>query len=109
MYDVLMTGVLSVPDLVTAGHGALASIPMEVPNPGGGTQPPGFNKFSSVMGWSKWIALGVCVVGLIVAAASMAIQSRRGEGGEHASRIGIVMVAVIVISAAYSIVGFLAG
>jgi hypothetical protein len=59
------------------------------------------------MGWVKWVALAVCVIGIIVAGALMAINSRRGEGGEHAGRIGFALGGVIVISAAASLVGFL--
>lgn len=59
------------------------------------------------MGWAKWVALAVCVLGLIAAGALMAIQSRRGEGGEHVGKIGMALGGVIVISAAGSLVGFL--
>jgi hypothetical protein len=37
----------------------------------------------------------------------MAINARRGEGGEHVGRIGMALGGVIVISAAGSLVGFL--
>jgi ABC-type Fe3+-siderophore transport system permease subunit len=70
--------------------------------------PPGLAEgFGTVLGWAKWIALAVCVLGLIIAGALMAIQSRRGEGGEHMSKIGMVLAGVIVISAATSLVSFL--
>lgn len=78
-----------------------------VPDPGAGQAPPGAEGFVSILGWAKWVALGVCVLGLIVAGATMAIQSRRGEGGEHMGKIGMVLAGVIVISAATSLVGFL--
>ncbi|MFI6575234.1 hypothetical protein ACIBFB_05490 [Nocardiopsis sp. NPDC050513] len=63
--------------------------------------------FTTILGWAKWVALAVCVLGLIVAGAVMAIQSRRGEGGEHMSKIGMVLAGVIVISGATSLVSFL--
>ncbi|WP_285729764.1 hypothetical protein [Nocardiopsis sp. ATB16-24] len=70
--------------------------------------PPGLDTgFLTVLGWAKWIALAVCVLGLIIAGALMAIQSRRGEGGEHMSKIGMVLAGVIIISAATSLVSFL--
>lgn len=72
------------------------------------TQPPGTEGLSDILGWVKWLALIICVVGLIIAGAMMAIQSRRGEGGEHAGKIGMALAGVIVISAATSVVGFLA-
>ena len=71
-------------------------------------QPPGTDGLSTILGWVKWVALAVCVMGLIVAGALMAVQSRRGEGGEHVGKIGMALGGVVVISAAASLVGFLA-
>ncbi|MFV0452775.1 MAG: hypothetical protein ACK5LS_11155 [Propioniciclava sp.] len=41
------------------------------------------------------IGLIICVLGIIIGGAMMAIQSRRGEGGEHAGRIGMALAGVI--------------
>lgn len=84
-------------------------IPLEVPNPGAGTAPPGSGGFISIMGWAKWIALGLCVIGLIIAGAIMAVSHRRGEGGEHGARIGYALAGVAVIAGAFSLVTALAG
>jgi type IV secretory pathway VirB2 component (pilin) len=46
----------------------------------------------------------VCVIGIVVAGAMMAVGQRRGEGGEHASRLGWVIAGCIVIGAASGIV-----
>jgi hypothetical protein len=81
----------------------LASLP--VPRP---IQPPGTGDISTVMGWVMWLGLALCILGLIAAGAMMAVNSRRGEGGEHAGRIGMVMGGVIVIGAAGALIGFLA-
>lgn len=91
---------------LTAQHlgGAL---PMAVPNPAP-IQPPGTEGFVTVMGWAKWVCLSVCVLGLFSVGALMAVQSRRGEGGEHAGKIGMALGGVVVISAAGALVGFLA-
>ena len=86
----------------------LARVPAALPNPDP-IQPPGTAGFTMLMGWAKWVALAVCILGLFIGGAMMAIQSRRGEGGEHAGKIGMVLVGVIVISAASSLVGFLMG
>lgn len=77
-----------------------------VPDPNS-VQPPGTEGFNTIMGWGKWAALAVCILGLFAAGALMAIQSRRGEGGEHVGKIGMALGGVIVISAAASLVGFL--
>lgn len=60
------------------------------------------------MGWGKWIALGALVMALIFAGAKMGFAGRRGEGGEHASAVGWSLGGVMVVSAAFTIVGFLA-
>lgn len=78
-----------------------------VPDPGSGSAPPGFQGFIVILEWVKWISLGVCVIGLMVAGATMAINSRRGEGGEHMGKIGMTLAGVIVISAAASLISFL--
>ncbi|RAX21769.1 hypothetical protein DRB06_05355 [Actinomyces sp. Z5] len=84
------------------------SLPFDLPDPDP-VQPPGTEGFTSIMGWAKWIALAVCILGLFAAGALMAIQSRRGEGGEHVGKIGMALGGTIVISAAASLVGFLVG
>ncbi|WP_066303432.1 hypothetical protein [Arthrobacter luteolus] len=98
--SVLITTLASAGDLLTL-------LPAQVPNPDP-LQPPGTEGFNSVMSWGKWVALAVCVLGLFAAGALMAIQSRRGEGGEHVGKIGMSLGGVIVISAAGALVGFLA-
>jgi hypothetical protein len=93
-------------DLLTlAAHAA----PMAVPDPGQGDMPPGFEAFTTVMGWAKWVGLGVAVVGLILLGVSMTVSARRGEGGEIGGWLGRLLVGVIIISAAFTIVGFLMG
>ena len=79
----------------------------DVPNPGNGTPPPGFEKFQQVMGWIKWLALGIAVIGIMIIGAKLAIESRRGEGGAHLGALGTAMAGVIVIAGAFSLVGFL--
>lgn len=94
--------------VVTVATDAIAAIPMQLPDPGP-VQPPGTSGFVSIMGWGKWVALAVCILGIFAGGAMMAIQSRRGEGGEHVGKIGMALAGVIVISAAAALVGFLSG
>ena len=77
-----------------------------IPNPDP-TQPPGSEGILAILGWAKWVALAVCVAGLIIAGALLAINSRRGEGGEIAGRVVAALIGVIIISAAAALVGFL--
>jgi hypothetical protein len=71
----------------------------------GGTRPPGAEGIDKVTSWVIWIAFAVCVLGVIIAGAMMAIGQRRGEGGEHAARLGWVLAACIVIGSASALVG----
>lgn len=93
--------------LTTTAAEIVSAFPGQVPNPPPAA-PPGSEKFVQIMGWAKWVALAVAVLGLIAAGAMMTISSRRGEGSEHAGRIGGVLAGVIVIGAAGAIVGFIA-
>jgi peptidoglycan/LPS O-acetylase OafA/YrhL len=93
--------------VLTTATDVLAALPGAVPDPDP-VQPPGTEGLTTVMGWAKWVALAVCVLGLFAAGALMAIQSRRGEGGEHVGKIGMALGGVVVISAGAALVGFLA-
>jgi type IV secretory pathway VirB2 component (pilin) len=79
------------------------TLPLEAP-PSEVTE--GLNK---VLGWVKWVAYLICALGIIIAGAMMAIGQRRGEGGEHAARLGWVLAACIVIGAATALVDALGG
>ena len=78
-----------------------------VPNPGGGEAPPGSEGFLTILGWAAWIVFGLCVLGVIIAGGAMAVSNRRGEGGEHASRLGWVLAGAIVVGSASGLVGAL--
>lgn len=84
-----------------------ATIASNLPNPQP-IQPPGTEDISTVMGWVMFLGFSVCILGLIAAGSLMAINTRRGEGGEHAGRIGMSLGGVIVIGAAAGVIGFLA-
>ncbi len=85
-----------------------ADVLASVPNPGGGEAPPGSEGFLTILRWAAWISFGVCVLGVIVAGATMAVSSRRGEGGEHGARLLWVFAGCIVIGSASGLVGALA-
>lgn len=74
---------------------------------GGGKAPPGSDKLLEVVDWVRWIAFTVCILGILIAGAMMAVGQRRGEGGEHAARLGWVLAACIVIASASLLVGAL--
>jgi hypothetical protein len=54
-----------------------------------------------------WIVFALAVVGVLIAAGTMMISNRRGEGGEHAGRLAWIMGGCILASAASGVVGAL--
>lgn len=89
-------------------HLLAAAIRIGVPNPGDPQAPPGFEGFIDMMGWVKWLCLGVLVVSLMAAGAKMGFGGRHGDGEEHAGRVGRVLLGVIIVTASGALVGFLA-
>lgn len=77
---------------------------LAAPDPGSGTAPPGSGNFLTLLGWAKWLASGIGVLGLIVVGAMMAISHRRGTGGEHGSAFAWVLGGCVVIASAAPIV-----
>lgn len=93
--------------LALAAHAhEVASLVLAIPDPAP-VQPPGTAGLNSLLGWAKWLALAVCILGLFLVGALMAVNARRGEGGEHVGRIGVALGGVVLISAATALVGFL--
>lgn len=78
--------------IFTASNTLAALVPMDVlaglpdPDP---VQPPGTEGLTDIMGWARWVALVVCILGLFAAGAIMAVSSRRGEGGELCRQGGL--------------------
>lgn len=60
--------------------------------------------FVEMLSWVSWFALGICVLGVIISGGAMALASRRGDGGEHATRLGWVLMGCILIGSASGIV-----
>jgi type IV secretory pathway VirB2 component (pilin) len=85
----------------------ISEAPSLLPLNGGGQRPPGADKLDLVIDWVRWIAFSVCVLGILIAGAMMAVGQRRGEGGEHAARLGWVLAACIVIASSTLLVGAL--
>lgn len=92
--------------LVHVFSDAVSQLPL-ITNPGVGSKPPGSEKLDLVLKWVVWISFSICILGIVVAGAMMAVGQRRGEGGEHAARLGWVLAACIVIGSASALVGML--
>jgi type IV secretory pathway VirB2 component (pilin) len=85
----------------------LTNLPLNVPDPGAGEAPAGSEMINRVISWVTWIAFSICALGVIIAGAMMAIGQRRGEGGEHAARLGWVLAGCIVVGSAAGLVNAL--
>lgn len=68
-----------------------------------GDHAPDVGGINTVLGWATWIAFGICVLALIVTGVRMGL-GHRNEGHKHVDRIGVVLVATIIISAAVGLV-----
>lgn len=88
-------------------HTTLSTILAAVPNPGQGQAPPGSGGVTKILSWAAWIAVAVCVVGVLVAGSKMALEHRRGGGGESVASLGWVLGGCIVIGSASALVGAL--
>lgn len=75
-----------------------------IPNPGGGSAPPGSEGLLTILSWAAWIALALGVLGVIIAGITMMIQVRRGEGGEGLSKLGWTLAGCVVVAGASGLV-----
>ena len=62
---------------------------------------------TQVLGYVTWISLAVAVVALFILGAMIATRMRAGEGFASVGKIGLILTAVVLISAAGAIVGAL--
>lgn len=116
--DSLQQLVNNVLEGVGKAFAALGSVWVLVPTPnltGGGSTAAnhsaegaaGASGFLTILQWSVWISLAICVLSLIAGGALLAVNRRRGDGERHLGRLGVIIGAVILISAASAIVAAL--
>jgi hypothetical protein len=86
--------------LATEGQTLIAA----APDPSKGSNPPGWEKFTTVLHWVFLAVTWACVAGVLIVAGRMAISHRRGEGSEHMGSLGIVMLACVLAGSASTLV-----
>ena len=72
-------------------------------------KPPGSEHLLELLQYTAWISFGICIAAVMFTGAMMGISSRRGEGGEHAGRLGWTLAGAIIIGSASGIVGAFVG
>lgn len=77
------------PDLV-GGNSAIALTPPVSP------------EFETVLSWSMWISLAICILSLFVVGIRLVVRPR--DAGSSISRLGVVLAAVLLISGAVGVV-----
>lgn len=60
---------------------------------------------ATILGYVTWISLAIAVIALFILGALIATRMRSGEGIAAVGRIGLVLTAVVMVSAASSLVG----
>lgn len=90
--------------LLLAAAGGPAAADVGAPSP---VQPPGVGGLTTLLGWGMWLVTFAGIVGVLIAAGSMMLAHRRGEGGEQASKLGWVLGGCCVAAAAAPLVNVL--
>ena len=69
------------------------------------TNNPGADQFTTILSYVSYIGLAIAVLSIIAFGALMALQSRRGEGIRSAGKLGVIFIAILLISGASALVG----
>lgn len=95
--------------LIATALDVLSSVPLDIPDPDPAPPPGAEGPVTVILGWAKWVALIVAVIGVIIIAAKIAINIRRGEAAGELGGLLYIAVACILVGSAVSLVGFLSG
>ena len=87
-----------------------SSMWMNVPTPditGDGSEPVTVGASAGVLqilGWMKWVCFAIAIIALMIAGVRFAIHARQGGAAREAGHIGMILGAVVVISASAGMV-----
>jgi hypothetical protein len=91
--------------MVVEAYFRIAALVGQIPGGGAPAAPPGVDtKLNTLLSWGSYIGFGICVMGLIITGATLAVSHRRGESGQHAAGIGYALGGSILIGVASGLV-----
>ena len=82
-------------------------VALAVVDPGQGIAPPGSEGIVTIVSWVAWTVLAVCVLGVLLVGARMAVAHRRGEGAEHAVSLAYVLGGAVLVGSASGLIAAL--
>ena len=90
------------------------AVPTPVLTAGGGTTKvptnhPGSDAFTTILSYITYIGLALAVLSIVALGAMIALRSRRGEGMRSIGALGLIFIAIMLISGASALVGALLG
>jgi hypothetical protein len=85
----------------------LSSTLATVVDPGQGIAPPGAEGIITIVQWVAWTVLAVCVLGVLLVGARMALAHRRGEGADHAVGLAYVLGGAVLVGSASGLIAAL--
>lgn len=80
-----------------------------IPDPRTGADPPGVEKFATLLHWLYIGVEFVLVAGILIIGATMAVKHKRHETGEHGSALATALVGCVLAALALPIVTALVG
>lgn len=86
---------------------ALLTAPTTVVDPGHGVPPPGAAGITTIVEWVAWTVLTLCVVGVLMVSARMALAHRRGDAADHAAGLALVLGGAVLVGSASGLVAAL--
>ncbi|GAA2427063.1 hypothetical protein GCM10010191_44770 [Actinomadura vinacea] len=99
-----------VPSVPTPAQRPGGPLPTNIPPPDLQQVDEGVSRpLTTILEWIAWCVFALCVGGVLIVAAQMAIKHKNGEAGAHMTGLGWVMTACAVAGSASAIIGGVLG